>query len=259
MYYNDGMPLEILWTTAFIDMGSDTFDAGTEFWCAATGSTRSELRGDRRQFATLVPADGDASVRVQRTDDGSCGIHLDLHVASPTPAAAAAVRLGATIVAEHGYAIMRSPGGYVFCFVEHHGESAIPSPVGEPPRRLDQLCIDIPPQLFEDECRFWTALTGWELGQSQLDEFRSFRRPAELPLRVLLQRLNDAPPGATVHAHLDIACGDYIEDVASQHVALGAKQGAMTKVWMQMTDPAGFSYCLTPRAVYAGETEQHEM
>jgi hypothetical protein len=247
MYYNAVMPVDILWTTAFIDMGVDTFETATEFWCAATGSTQSERRGDSSQFATLLPADGDASVRVQRTDDGSCGIHLDLHVASPTAATAEAVLLGATIIADHGYAIMRSPGGYVFCFVEHHGESAIPSPVGDPPRRLDQVCIDIPPQLFEQESMFWSELTGWDPVQSQLDEFRSFPQPAEHPLRFLLQRLDEAPAGGTVHAHLDIACGDDIGAVASQHVALGAKQGAMTKVWMQMTDPAGLSYCLTPR------------
>ena len=50
------------------------------FWREVTGSELSPLRGAAGEFATLLPADGDAYLRVQRVADGPGGHHLDLHV-----------------------------------------------------------------------------------------------------------------------------------------------------------------------------------
>ncbi len=67
------------WLTAFVDRDGVTFNEAVRFWLAATGSTLSTPRGDHTEFATLVPFDGDAYLRVQRVDVGG-GSHLDLHV-----------------------------------------------------------------------------------------------------------------------------------------------------------------------------------
>lgn len=241
------MAVQVLWTTIFIDSKDDGFERQVEFWQRATASTLSERRGDNLEFLTLLPVDGDPYVRLQRSDEGPTGIHLDLHVASPDHAKDEAVGLGASLVADRGHFIMKSPGGLPFCFVPHQGEATIPSPNTNPPHRLDQLCIDVPPEHFEQECAFWAALTGWQMAQSQLPEFRSLQQPAGLPVRFLMQRLDEAPEDGAVHAHLDIACGEHIEMIADQHTALGASQLGMTKLWMQMEDPGGLSYCLTPR------------
>lgn len=240
--------MEIRWTTAFLDMAADTFDAGVAFWKQVTRSELSPWRGSDDEFATLLPATGHPYLRVQRTLDGSTGVHLDLHVDSVDTARDRAVSLGAEVLFDDGYATLASPHGMVFCFVPHHGEDQVPSATDKPaPHRLDQLSIDIPPAAFDKETAFWSELTGWALHASPLPEFRSLERPPRIPLRFLLQRMDDAA-GRPAHAHLDIACGEHIEQVAEQHVRLGATAHGMTKRWMQMTDPGGMQYCLTPRS-----------
>ena len=70
----------VRWLTVFIDRPEPGFAAVRDFWLAATGTTPSPSRGERGEFATLLPADGDAYVRIQRVADGPGGSHLDFHV-----------------------------------------------------------------------------------------------------------------------------------------------------------------------------------
>jgi hypothetical protein len=72
---------------------------------------------------------------------------------------------------------------------------------------LDQICLDIPPQVFADECTFWAALTDWELRAGSRQEFAYLARPAGMPLRLLLQRLDDDRTDSA-RAHLDLATSD---------------------------------------------------
>lgn len=245
--------MEIRWLSAFVDLGPESFDRGAEFWRRVSDTRRSARRGSTDEFATLVPETGGAYLRVQRVDslDG-VGIHLDLHVESVPQAAAAAEGLGAspqTAFADvHDHIVLRSPGGYRFCFVEHDGERVVPEPVAAPyPHRVDQVCLDIAPDAYEEECAFWAQLTEWPLTQSALAEFRSLERPDRIPLRILLQRRDSAPDGARAHAHLDVACGDHMEEIADAHVALGATRLGRIKRWLPMRDPVGNLYCITPR------------
>ena len=55
----------VRWVTAFLDVSTGAFEDDAAFWCEITGSTLSERRGDRGQFATFVPPDGDAYFRIQ--------------------------------------------------------------------------------------------------------------------------------------------------------------------------------------------------
>ena len=239
----------IRWVTVFIDRPRSGFDALAEFWSAVTGTTRSVTRGADGEFATLVPVEGDACLRIQRTLDGSAGSHLDVHVDDVREAARRAVGLGADVVSDLGsLVVMRSRGDLAFCLVGWDGESVRPSPVGDRGRRtlVDQVCIDIAPDRFDDECSFWAELTGWTHRPGSQPEFAVLGRPHGQPLRFLLQRRDRADEGVPTTCHLDVACDDVAASVAD-HVALGAVLVRRFPRWTVMADPAGVRYCLTSR------------
>lgn len=178
---------------------------------------------------------------------GSARIHLDLHVADPVSAAGQLTALGAEVVCDdRGYVEMTSPGGLVFCLVTHPAETR------PPPRRwpgghvslVDQVCLDIAGSAYAAECEFWAAATGWELRHQAPSEFSNLARPAGLPLRLLMQRLDDEPEA--VRAHLDLATDNRVAETA-RHLALGAQVIGAGRVWTVLRDPAGSSYCLTDR------------
>ncbi len=187
-------------------------------------------------------------------DDGVGGIHLDLHTDDVDVAADDAVRLGATAIGDHGYRVLASPGGFMFCVVPWNSEAIRPRVVGEPPSLVDQICLDIPRTAYEEECSFWSALTHWDLRQGSRDEFRALVRPHGMPLRMLLQRTNDGAD-RPVGAHLDIACGQHVDELVAAHVAHGAVVTGSCGTWTTLTDPAGFAYCLTSRDPETGQLQ----
>ncbi|GAA1164463.1 VOC family protein [Nocardioides aquiterrae] len=236
------------WVSAFLDFAPGDFERGVEFWQGVTGYTLSARRGADGEFATLVPPEGDDYLRVQALADGAARIHLDLHVENPTVAAEAAVELGAQVLVRHelGYVVLRSPGGFVFCFVHAH-RARRPPPATWPDgtaSQVDQVCLDIPPSAYDAEVPFWQALTGWDLDPDVSEEFARLAPPDEQPLRWLLQRLDDDEPA--VRAHLDLSCTDRAAETA-RHVALGATAGPAYDDWTVLTDPVGTAYCITRR------------
>jgi hypothetical protein len=250
------------WVTIFLDFPNNAFAPGVAFWREVTESGLSPLRGDSGEFATLLPTTGDAYLRVQRVGEGG-GCHLDLHVdvrSEALPAAAArASALGATVRhAEDGLIVADSPGGFTFCLVDWEGESVVPEPVqfGDAgASRADQLCLDIPAAGYEEECSFWSALTGISPVSGSLPEFTVLPRPAEIPVRLLLQRRSDAAPGDRVTGHVDVACADR-RRLADAHTGAGAGAGARVLAefphWIVLADPTGREYCLTGRDPYTG-------
>ena len=241
------MSSEVRWMTAFLDLPQEVADQGVDYWQQVTGSTPSAWRGDH-QFVTLLPKDGDAYLRLQATRLGPPGCHLDLHVADVVAAAEAAEGLGARVVfTEPGLVVLRSPDGLPFCFVDHDGEARRPAPVRWPSGHrslVDQLCLDIPPDRYDAECAFWAGLTGWQAKSASYPEFRYLVRPSGMPLRLLLQRLESAPPGASTTAHVDLACDNVAAEV-TRHEALGATVVRRTDAWVTLRDTAGLEYCVT--------------
>lgn len=240
------------WLTVFLDFPADAFGSGVAFWRAATGSGLSAYRGPDGEFATLLPPDGDAYLRVQRLGAGDGGCHLDLQVdITSEPLAATAERaraLGATLLhTEEGLIVAESPAGFTFCLVRWDGEHAVPSPLAGDAgaTRVDTLCIDIPPARFERECAFWVALTGWEAMPAPVPGFTFLRMPAGLPVRVILQRRQDAARGERARAHVDFGCPE--PAAVTHHVALGARVIASQQHWTVLADPAGREYCLIHR------------
>nr|WP_246378107.1 YigZ family protein [Nocardioides ginsengisegetis] len=237
----------MFWMSAFLDLASKDFEHGVLFWAQVTGYRVSAPRGEREEFATLVPPDGDDFLRVQRLGEGPSRIHLDLHVDDPRAEAARAVALGATQVDDHGYVVMRSPGDLTFCFVRHRS-STRPRPATWPGGHrslVDQVCLDLPASLADAETEFWHALTGWELSESPVSRgFRRLERPTGMPFRILLQRLDE--PDGPVRAHLDLASDDRAAETA-RHQRLGATVVQRNDRWTVLTDPAGSAYCITDR------------
>jgi hypothetical protein len=264
--------MAIRWITGFFDFPVAVFARGRDFWLGVTGYTLSPTRGPRGDFATLVPDAGDAYLRVQRIYSGPPGCHLDLQTSAWPGMAVSAIALGAQqLSAEDGLVVLRSPGGLPFCVTHQYdpppGPAAPAHPVpaatpetkppGRPNRpaapqwpggsvsRVDQFCLDIPSDRYDAECAFWADLTGWELEESPLPEFRRLTRPAGMPLRLLLQRTGD-PAHTAVRAHPDLACSG--EDAeAARHERLGATRLYNGKGWVTMRDPAGLTYCITRR------------
>jgi len=216
------------WITAFLDLPAAEFDAAMAFWRAVTGYDLSAPRGETGEFATLVPPTGDAHLRVQRVDDGPSGVHLDLHAPGQT------------------FEVRHSAGGLPFCLVPGtESDRPVPTTWADGNRSIvDQVCLDIPPELYDAECAFWADLTGWELFSGGRPEFRRLRKPADQPLNILLQRLDE--PGGPVRAHLDLATDDRDAETR-RHEALGASVVAVHSGWTVMEPPAGPVYCITGR------------
>ena len=216
------------WLTAFLDFAADEYDAGVAFWQEITGFGLSASRGEQDEFATLVPPYGDAFLRVQRLGFGDNGIHVDLHAH------------------DQEFEVRRSPGGLPYCLVSGT-ESIRPGPAtwADGNRSMvDQVCIDIPPEHYDDECAFWASLTGWELYDGGSPEFRRLRRPPGQPLNILLQRLDS--PGGPVRAHLDLSADDRESEIR-RHEQLGATVLRAHEGWTVMQPPAGPVYCITGR------------
>jgi hypothetical protein len=243
--------VEVRWVWAFVDVPEEGAGRGVEFWTRVTHTRPSPWRGDRGQFATLLPQSGDAWVKVQRVGGGG-GVHLDLDVDVPLDEARdRAVDLGAAVLAEvaddgePAVVVCRTPGGLVFCLTRWHPEETARGVARHGAESLlDQVCLDIPQQRYAAEVAFWSRLTGWPVDDEGSDEFERLRPPDQAPLRFLLQRLGEET--GRVRAHLDLACVDREAEVA-RHAALGATRVRTGRGWVVMRDPNGMEYCCTGR------------
>lgn len=238
----------VRWVSAFLDTARESAEVAETFWARVTGYRVSPSRGERDEFASLVPASGDPHLKVQRvvqTPPGS--LHVDLHSDDVRGLAERAEDLGASAsYLDEGYVVCGSPGGMTFCIVPHPGDTAT-TPATWPGGRsmVDQVCLDVPPSRWEEESAFWGDLTGWRMTDS--DTFPELRRaaaPESLALGLLLQRLDDEQPVVT--GHLDLASDDMAAE-ADRHRALGATEVRRSRSWITLVDPAGRPYCITRR------------
>lgn len=223
------------WMTAFLDLAEDGFDEALAYWQCVTGYSASPPSGERDEFVVLRPPAGDAFLRVQRTADGSNGVHVDLHAP------------------DQPFEVRRSPGGLDYCLVPGRESERPAAAVWDDGTSLvDQVCIDVPPDLWEAECGFWAGVTGWELTDNDRPEFRRLVKPAGQPVNLLLQRLDDGGAGR-VTAHLDLSSTNRDAE-AQRHIDLGGRVVSRMASWTVLRDPVGTSYCITDRRPYAEET-----
>jgi glyoxalase superfamily protein len=239
--------MTVRWVWVFLDLPEREFETSLAFWREVARSDVSPWRGQYREFATLLPAEGEPWLKVQRVG-GEGGVHLDLDVDEPLPVAAErAVRLGAAVVGDLGDVVVcRSPGGFVFCLTPWTpGETAQGQVRTGAESLLDQVCLDIPPQGYSAEVAFWSELTGWEVDDPDPDdEFARLTWPAGLPVRFLLQRLDEGD--GPVQGHVDLSAVDRAAEV-ERHLGLGASEAGAGRGWTVMRAPAGHRYCVTDR------------
>jgi hypothetical protein len=167
-------------------------------------------------------------------------------------------RLGAAVLADHGNAVnLATPAGMPFCVLARAGEQARQGPTtfgsGRTNTLVDQVTIDADPAVFDDELRFWVAITQWRPVASRVPGFVPLERPPNMSLRVMLQPRNSSD-GAT-GCHLDFACDDMSAAIDARQ-QLGATPIARHAVGTVMADPSGASYCLTARRPATGTLGQ---
>lgn len=242
--------MDIKWMQAIIDVPAETFEAETDFWVGVTASRRGDVHPEYPQYLHLKPVSGDMHLEMQRLDSGPVSVHLDVQVEDIPAATERAVGLGATLVSMDGHAVLTTPSGMPFCIVPYFGETT-PAPVidDDAPHAADQICLDIPADGFAADVAFWSAFTGWDEREQSLGEFQSLVQPANLPLRLLIQRLGEDDAGPP-RAHLDISSGEHRDVVVQRHLEAGASVLERHQHWTAMTSPSGLPYCVTDRRPY---------
>lgn len=232
------------WTHIFIDVSVGDWKPSVGFWSAATATGVSPPWGDAGQYVTLIPAQGDGWVHLQRIE-GPPRVHLDLDSHDPPVAREHSGTIGATPQWERPEAlVMESPGGLVFC---HSHDGARQLVRSDPERVLDQVCIDVPAGHWEHEVRFWSEVSERDLTREESSEFALLAEEGQA--RILLQRLGEET-GPT-RAHLDLATADRAAETR-RHESLGAELVAVFEPWTVMRAPDGRDYCLTDRDPLTG-------
>jgi len=108
--------MQIRWMHLFLDTPQADAATSWAYWADVTMSTLSPVRGEHGQFATLLPAHGDAWLKVQAVDEGPGGVHLDIDTDDRAGLVARALELGATVQGTyHDVVVLLSPAGIVFC------------------------------------------------------------------------------------------------------------------------------------------------
>ncbi|SNY50788.1 hypothetical protein SAMN05421748_111105 [Paractinoplanes atraurantiacus] len=233
----------IRWVDVFLDRPAGTLDAAVSFWAEVTGSEPKPQHDPG--FVRLGTAAGDDWIEIQQVRSGDGGTHPDLWVDDPAAFTGRVLTAGASLVTDHGHWVtLRSPGGLAFCVARWRDQGVRPRPFAGPggvTTRPHQICIDVGPEAFDEEVRFWEIATGWRLDPGELGEFRRLQPEPPIPVRFLIQRLDEERP---ISAHLDVTCSD-IPAGRAWHESLGATFVGEWPYWTTLRDPAGGTYCLT--------------
>lgn len=98
-----------------IDHDPATFEAGTAFWAGVQGVRPIP---DKEGRYVSVGEVGSLALEVQRLDEGSSRVHVDIETDDVEAEVARLEGLGARLVERRdGYALMADPGGVPFCVV----------------------------------------------------------------------------------------------------------------------------------------------
>lgn len=104
-----------------IDHPEETSAAAVTFWAGALGGPAppADAPSTEDPYLTLAHLPGGVSLEAQRTGSGTAArVHLDIETDDVPAEVARVVALGAEVVGEQqGYAVLRDPGGLLFCVV----------------------------------------------------------------------------------------------------------------------------------------------
>lgn len=100
-----------------VDVAAADHDKELEFWQAATGQPLSPNQRYPEYHGAILEG-RDFGMLVQRLDEGSSRVHLDVHTDDLEEEVARLERLGAERVRfVHRWWIMRDPAGLLFCVI----------------------------------------------------------------------------------------------------------------------------------------------
>jgi hypothetical protein len=217
-----------LWTSAFLDLAPDDLERGVAFWAGVTGYDAAAVGDSSREFPPLQPPEGAAYLWVQRVGDPPSRVHLDLHVPDLDAAVELALGSGAELMDRRDHAVLRSPGGFVFCLVTDPA-GAVPPAAGWPEHwsRVDRVRIFVADDAYLGEVAMWDAL----------------RPSASLALDPVVER----GLGADARAVLEIGTSDRELETA-RHEALGAVVVGRSAAYTDLVDPAGIWYRVVDRS-----------
>jgi len=232
------------WITVFVDVPDEDFEPTVRFWAEALGGRVSPARGLHGEFVTVIPSTGHPVLKLQKLHTGAARVHLDLHVDDVDAATQGALAAGAALIAdpdELGYAVLRSPAGLAFCFVDDPAAPETDVHADGDRCSLEQVMIDVPEAQFAEETAFWSAITGWAAhgGGAAFPEFGWFEQPRTMPVRLMAQRVGDD----TARLHLDLRVPDLEGGVALLERAGARATGAGGEFWRVLQDPAGTLVC----------------
>ncbi|TQL49801.1 VOC family protein [Ornithinicoccus hortensis] len=104
-----------------IDHPEESAAAATTFWSGVLGGPSVSAQGPSEEdpYLELPSLPGGVGLEVQRTGSGTAPrVHLDIETDDVPAEVARVVALGAEVLEDRtGYAILRDPGGLVFCVV----------------------------------------------------------------------------------------------------------------------------------------------
>ena len=105
-----------------IDVAPADHEREVAFWAAATGQPLTRSERFPEYHSGDIPGQ-DVGVLVQRLEEGTTRIHLDVHTTDVDAEVARLEQLGATRVRQvNSWWIMRDPAGLTFCVVPDSGE-----------------------------------------------------------------------------------------------------------------------------------------
>ena len=238
----------LIWTHVFVDVPADDVGTAQRFWSEVTGWRVGDPWDGHPEFTSLIPADGDPFVHVQRIG-GPARVHIDFAVDRVEPTAERLAALGAGVGKRMPqWQVMTSPGGLPFCLADEAHHHDVPAAVRWPDghrSRLGQVCIDAPQAVHAQEYAFWQAATGWCTADSDHPAFDGkLYPPAGGTLQLLLQRLGDDDTGPRTRAHIDLVTDDVDAEVR-RVVALGARVLGPGEGWVALEDRVGLPFCVT--------------
>ncbi len=105
-----------------IDVAPADHDVEVAFWAAATGRPLTQIEHHPEYHWGEIPGQ-DVGFLVQRLDDGTSRVHLDIHTTDVEAEVARLEQLGAARIRQvHGWWIMRDPAGLPFCVIPDSAE-----------------------------------------------------------------------------------------------------------------------------------------
>jgi predicted enzyme related to lactoylglutathione lyase len=108
---------------------------------------------------------------------------------------------------------------------------------------LNTINIDVPSQVVEETVAFWSAALGATPVRTKMPQYTILDNAAE-PNRLVVQAIEDGPPGV----HFDVHTDDMDAEI-ERLVGLGAtlvdpQWKDHPGSWVIMRDPAGIEFCL---------------